>query len=132
MALRLERFGSAGSPDSAIAAWSACRRISSFARWPNYVEWHLRRFWAPLLLADEELEQQRQQCDPARCRFSIGESQKGKQADPRRTARTELSHAVVQLGSNRFRRNNCLTDSVTELGWNQRLTLARGRSVDIR
>lgn len=29
-----------------------------------YVEWHLRRVWAPLLFADEELLQQRQQRDP--------------------------------------------------------------------
>lgn len=29
-----------------------------------YVEWHLRRVWAPLLFADEELPQQRQQRDP--------------------------------------------------------------------
>jgi transposase len=29
-----------------------------------YLEWHLRNVWAPLLFADEELEQQRQQRDP--------------------------------------------------------------------
>jgi len=29
-----------------------------------YVEWHLRRVWAPLLFADEDLPQQRQQRDP--------------------------------------------------------------------
>ena len=29
-----------------------------------YVEWHLRCVWAPLLFADEELPQQRQQRDP--------------------------------------------------------------------
>jgi transposase len=29
-----------------------------------YVEWHLRRAWAPLLFADEELPEQRQQRDP--------------------------------------------------------------------
>jgi hypothetical protein len=28
------------------------------------VEWHLRRAWAPLLFADEELPEQRQQRDP--------------------------------------------------------------------
>jgi hypothetical protein len=29
-----------------------------------YVEWHLRRVWAPLLFEDEELPKQRQQRDP--------------------------------------------------------------------
>ena len=29
-----------------------------------YVEWHLRRVWAPLLFEDEELPQQRQRRDP--------------------------------------------------------------------
>jgi hypothetical protein len=29
-----------------------------------YLEWHLRRVWAPLLFEDEELPQERQQRDP--------------------------------------------------------------------
>ena len=46
-----------------------------------YVEWHLRRVWAPLLFADEDLPQQRQQRDPvlpasnseSHCRSAIKE-----------------------------------------------------------
>jgi transposase len=59
-----------------------------------YVEWHMRRAWAPLLFADEELPEQRRQRDPI-SPATVSESAKKK----KRTHRTADGFSVHSFAS---------------------------------
>ena len=59
-----ERDRSVGATDSASQRGSGARRIFSLCVLAYYVEWHLRRAWAPLLFEDEERREERKRRDP--------------------------------------------------------------------
>jgi hypothetical protein len=60
-----------------------------------YVEWHLRRAWAPLLFDDEQLAQERRRRDPisAGNRLAIGSRREAQPADGGRVSRKQFRHS---------------------------------------
>ena len=68
-----------------------------------YVEWHLRRVWAPLLFEDEELPQAAAttRSGSARQQLGISTSQKAHAPDSRRITGTELHHSALELSQPR-------------------------------